>query len=55
MPGVTDLPKFKYKDLEEILAGGQGLVPQVVTYIRVRHCFYRLFHTGFFSSHDDKV
>ena len=23
-PGITDLPKFDYKDLEEIVAGGQG-------------------------------
>jgi len=25
VPGITDLPKFNYEDLEEIVAGGQGL------------------------------
>ena len=38
MPGIIDLPKFNYEDLEEIVAGGQVplslLVTQVVTYIR---------------------
>ena len=24
MPGIIDLPKFNYEDLEEIAAGGQG-------------------------------
>ena len=24
MPGINDLPKFNYEDLEEIVAGGQG-------------------------------
>ena len=24
MPGIIDLPKFNYEDLEEIVAGGQG-------------------------------
>ena len=24
MPGIIDLPKFSYEDLEEIFAGGQG-------------------------------
>ena len=24
MPGIIDLPKFNYEDLEEIFAGGQG-------------------------------
>ena len=24
MPGIIDLPKFNYKDLEEIVAAGQG-------------------------------
>ena len=24
MPGINDLPQFNYKDLEEIVAGGQG-------------------------------
>ena len=39
MPGIIDLPKSNYEDLEEIVAGGQGqfiwslLVTQVVTYI----------------------
>ena len=34
MPGILDLPKFNYEDLEEIVADGQGLVTQVVIYIR---------------------
>ena len=38
MPGIIDLPKFNYEDLEEIVAGGRFiwslLVTQVVTYIR---------------------
>ena len=25
MPGIIDLPKFNYEDLEEIVEGGQGL------------------------------
>ena len=25
MPGIIDLPQFNYEDLEEIVAGGQGL------------------------------
>ena len=24
VPGIIDLPKFNYEDLEEIVAGGQG-------------------------------
>ena len=24
MPGIIDLPKFSYEDLEEFVAGGQG-------------------------------
>ena len=24
MPGIIDLPKFNYEDLEEIVASGQG-------------------------------
>ena len=24
MPGIIDLPKFNYEDLQEIVAGGQG-------------------------------
>ena len=24
MPGIIDLPKFSYEDLEEIVAGGEG-------------------------------
>ena len=24
MPGIIDLPKFNYEDLEEIVAGGHG-------------------------------
>ena len=24
MPGIINLPKFNYEDLEEIVAGGQG-------------------------------
>ena len=24
MPGIINLPKFNYEDLEEIFAGGQG-------------------------------
>ena len=26
MPGIIDLPKFNYEDLEEIVAGGHGSV-----------------------------
>ena len=26
VPGVIDLPKFNYDDLEEIVAGGQGSI-----------------------------
>ena len=56
MPGIIDLPKFIYEDLEEIVAGGQGsfwslLLTQVVTYIRTTPTslqrFYCLFHTNF--------
>ena len=24
VPGITDLPKFNFEDLEEIVAGGEG-------------------------------
>ena len=24
VPGIVDLPRFNYEDLEEIVAGGQG-------------------------------
>ena len=34
VPGILDLPKFNYEDLEEIVADGQGLVTQVVIHIR---------------------
>ena len=39
MPGIIDLPKFNYEDLEETLCRWTGfiwslLVTQVVTYIR---------------------
>ena len=34
MPGILDFPKFNYEDLEEIVADGQGLVTQVVIYLR---------------------
>ena len=56
VPGIIDLPKFNYEDLEEIVAGGQGsfwslLLTQVVTYIRTTPTslqrFYCLFHTNF--------
>ena len=41
MPGIIDLPKFNYEDLEEIFAEWTGfiwnlLATQVVTYIRTR-------------------
>ena len=26
MPGIIDLPKVNYEDLEEIVAGGQGSI-----------------------------
>ena len=40
MPGIIDLPKFNYEDLEEIVSSGQGslgvyLVTQVVTYVNL--------------------
>ena len=31
MPGIIDFPQFNYEDMEEIVAGGEGLL---VTYIR---------------------
>ena len=34
VPGIIEIPKFNCEDLEEIVAGGQGLITQVVTYIR---------------------
>ena len=34
VPGIIDFPQFNYGDMEEIVAGGQGLVAQVVTNIR---------------------
>ena len=40
--GIIDLPKFNYEDLEEIVAGGRGSYT-----LRLRHCFYCLFHTLF--------
>ena len=61
MPGIIDLPKFNYEDLEEIVAGGQGSFgvywqrrPLHTYPLRLRHCIYFLFHASF-SLHDDKV
>ena len=53
VPGIIDLSKFIYEDLEEIVAGGQGsfevycrtqVVTNIHTYIHtyplcLRHCF----------------
>lgn len=48
MPRIIDLPQFKYEDLEEIVAGGQGSfhIGNASRYIHtqysyaVRHCFF---------------
>ena len=54
MPGIIDLPKFNYEDLEEIAAGGQGSFgvhwqrKSLHTYaLRLRHSCYCLFLTSF--------
>ena len=49
MPGITDLPKFNYDDLEGTVAGGQGSF-RVYWYrkslhayaLRLRHCVWVL-------------
>ena len=39
MRGIIDLPQFNYEDLEEIVAGGQGLfhIGKATRYIHT-HC-----------------
>ena len=38
MPGIIDLPKFSYEDLEEIVASGQGSSRYIRRYaLRLRH------------------
>ena len=42
MPGIIDLPKFNYEDLEEIVAGGQGSFIQFAgTLFYLKRRFYR--------------
>ena len=62
MPGIIDLLKFNYEDLEEIVAGGQGsfgvLVTQVVTDIHTHYAYaigFIVYSIQVFSLHDDKV
>ena len=57
MPRIVNLPKFNYEHLEEIVAGGQGSFGVYwsrkslhTCTLRLRHCFYNLFHTGFLSA-----
>ena len=40
VPGIIDLPKFNYEDLEEILAGGQGSFEFIGNASRCIHTHY---------------
>ena len=60
MPGIFELPKFNYEDLEEIIADGQGSFG-VYWYRKSLHTHYSyaiafvVYSTQVFSSHEDKV
>ena len=61
MPGIIDLPKFNYEDLEEIVAGGPGHLEFIGNASRYIHTHYAyafafiVYSIQVFSSHDDKV
>ena len=60
MPGMIDLPQFKYEELEEIVAGGQGSfhIGNAIRYIHTNYAcaiVFIVYSIQVFSSHDDKV
>ena len=60
VPGINDLPKFNYEDLEEIVAGAQGWfhTGKGSRYIHTHYAYaiaFIVYSIQVFSSCDDKV